>query len=341
MQSQPEAMPGTPGVPGSIGGLRAAPYAGGGAGALTGADDRPRASAASPAREYLDRGLSLLRSGDSGRALDAFAAAAATATTPAERAEAYRRVADVHRERGDYDDSLAAARTSAAVARDAGLSEAVAEAVNAEGAVHLLRGDLAAAGPFLDEALALAAEPRVRGNVLMNIATAAARAGDLATAESVSQDAVAHFQRARYERGMLIAMNNMAAATIEHGDAASALPVLEKAGALARRLEDLDLLLLTVRNAAEALVVCDRLDEAEARLGEAIGYFVNAANPLRRAECLLILGDIHARRGGEERDTAAQCYRRARELAAALQAPLLLAQLDERLAVRRADAPPA
>lgn len=301
----------------------------------------PFAPTTAAAREHLDRGLMLLRGGDTSRALDAFSAAAATASTGAERAEAHRRVADVHRECGAYDDAVSAARTSAAIAREAGLTEAVAEAVNAEGAVHLLRGDLPAARPLLDQALALATEPRVRGNVLLNIATAAARAGDLAMAARYSRDAVANYERAGYERGVLIALNNAAAAMIEHGDAAAALPVLEQAGALARRLEDLDLLLLTAQNVAEALVACDRLDEAEARVGEAIGFFANAANTLRRAECLLILGDIHARRGGEERDTAAQCYRRARELAASIQAPVLLARLDERLSPLRADAPRA
>ncbi|MFL5576319.1 MAG: tetratricopeptide repeat protein [Gemmatimonadaceae bacterium] len=312
--------------------MRATPLAG----AYTGAVMPTSPSA----REHLDRGVMLMRSGDTGRALEEFGVAAESAATASERTEAHRRMADVHREIGAYDEAVSAARTSAAIARGAELTEAVAEAVNAEGAVHLLRGDLDAARPLLEEALALATEPRVRGNVLLNIATMAARAGDLATAARYSGEAVANYERAGYERGVLIALNNAAASTIEHGDAAAALPVLDRAGALARRLQDLDLLLLTVRNAAEALVSCGRLEEAEARVGEAIGFFVNASNTLRRAECLVILGDIHVRRGGEaERDTAAQCYRRARELAGSIQAPVLLERIDGRLAALRAVAP--
>jgi hypothetical protein len=172
----------------------------------------------------------------------------------------------------------------------------------------------------------------VRGILLQNLGTCAAREGDGPAARELFATSLACFRAADYERGVLIALLNVASATVDFGDAAAALPLLAEAGELARALNDVDLLLLVVSVEAEALGKLGRLDEAELRIGEALGFFASAGNDLRRAECLLVLGDIHRAQAGanppgglrdEHRDTAARCYTMAAELATTLAAAAL------------------
>ncbi|HEU4630809.1 MAG TPA: hypothetical protein VFS08_13740, partial [Gemmatimonadaceae bacterium] len=112
-----------------------------------------------------------------------------------------------------------------------------------------------------------------------------------------------------------------------------------EAGELARALEDLDLLLLTVICEAEALGKVGRPAEAEHRLGEALGFFSTAGNGVRRAECLLVLGDIHrAQAGAEHAETARRCYEVAARLGAELGAARVSARAAASLAALQGDA---
>ncbi|HEU4628880.1 MAG TPA: hypothetical protein VFS08_04015, partial [Gemmatimonadaceae bacterium] len=176
----------------------------------------------SDARAALDAGLRLERGGMPDRALQWYQEALDCAATPALQSEALRHIADAHRARGEWAEALAAARRSAAVATAAGLSELRAEALNAEGNVHLVRGDAAAARPLFEQALTDAADDRIRGILLQNLGTCAARDGDGAAAHELFTASLSCFRDAGYERGVLIALNNVAAATIEFGDAAAA-----------------------------------------------------------------------------------------------------------------------
>lgn len=293
---------------------------------------------ASDARAALDAGIRHERGGMPDRALHCYEEALACATSPAHQAEALRRIADVHRTRGLWTEALAAAQRSAAVAAAADLRELRTEALNAEGNVHLVRGDSAAARPIFVQALAGTTDDRLRGILLQNLGTCAAREGDGATAQELFTASLACFRDAGYQRGVLIALNNVAAATIEFGDAAAALPLLAEAGELARALEDLDLLLLTVVCEAEALGKVGRPAEAEHRLGEALGFFSTAGNGVRRAECLLVLGDIHRAQPGEEHaETARRCYEVAARLGAELGAARVEARAAAGLAALRPD----
>jgi hypothetical protein len=131
-----------------------------------------------------------------------------------------------------------------------------------------------------------------------------------------------------YRRGVVMALINLAAATIEVGrEPESALPLLRDAAAIARELLDLDLLLLTVSNEAEMNAKLGRLADAEQLVGEALGHFTNAGNEGRRAECLTVLGDIHRAYGTPQHDVvAARCYDRAAALAGSVGAANLVAR---------------
>ena len=291
------------------------------------------------ARAALDAGARHEASGSPDRAAACYEEALACSATPTIGAEAHRRLADVHRSRGDWARAIAAARRSADIAADAGLDGLRAEALNAEGNVHLVRGELAEARALFERALAHASGDRVSGILLQNLGTCAARAGDFARAGELFATSLERFRAARYERGVLIALNNVASARADAGDPVGALPLLAEAGEIARALNDVDLLIVTVSVEAEALGKLGRHEEAERRIGEALGFFAHARNDLRRAECLLVLGDIHAAQGGEgHRDTARRCYGMALQLAESLGAAAVAARARSAMAADDPDA---
>ena len=257
--------------------------------------------------------------GDAARALHAYGVALALADTPALRAEAVRRVGDAHRKREAWDAARAADAESLALARAHGLGDLEAEALNATATVSILRGDVAGAEPLFRRALACRPGPRVRGLVLTNLGLCAARGGEHALAVELFAASLDCYREANYERGVLMAINNVAAAHIETGEPEAALPLLREAAQLARDLMELDLLLLTVRNEGEACLKLGRLDEAERRVGEALGHFATVGGESRRAECLVILGDVLRAHHTPAQETAAmRCYARAVEIAEAV-----------------------
>lgn len=267
-------------------------------------------------REAIARGQRFEYAGDQARAHRAYGTALALADTPALRAEAVRRMGDTHRARGAWAEARAAYDRSAMLAAEAGLDDLYAEALNADGSIAVLQGDAARATAVFERALQCNPGPRVRGLLLQNVGMLAARGRDHARAVELFVASLGCFRESGYRRGVIIALNNLGAARIEVGEPAAAVPLLREAAAIARELQELDLLLLTVRNEAEACLQLGRLDEAEQYIGEALGHFSKVGNEARRAECLVILGDVQrARRDPLLDGVAARCYALAAELA--------------------------
>jgi len=272
-------------------------------------------------RDAIARGQRFEYAGDQERAHRAYGTALALADTPALRAEAVRRVGDTHRARGAWAEARAAYARSAAIADEAGLHDLLAEALNAEGSIAVLQGDAERAQATFERGLHCNPGPRVRGLLLQNVGMCAARRGDHARAVTLFVASLGCFRESGYRRGVIIALNNLGAARIEVGEPAAAVPLLREAAAIARELQELDLLLLTVRNEAEVCLKLGRLDEAEQYIGEALGHFSKVGNEARRAECLVILGDVQRARGVPTLDgVAARCYTLAAELATSVNA---------------------
>jgi tetratricopeptide (TPR) repeat protein len=295
--------------------------------------DAPR-SAGALAREALREGARLEFAGYPDRALGLYHEARALADTPAMASEALRRLGDAHRGAGRWVPALDAYRASRGAAECAGLGDLAVEALAGEGIVAVLREDLAAAAATFAQCARLATGPRARGLAAANLGMCAARRGDHAGAEAHLTEALAHFRACGVRRGELGALINLAAATIERGAAEEALPTLAAATAIARELNDFEYLLLTAQNEAGALVGLGRLEEAECRLGEALGHFNGPQHRRRRAECLVILAAIYRARGTEDhRDVAARCTAQAVVLAASVGADDVVARARGEAAV--------
>jgi tetratricopeptide (TPR) repeat protein len=265
------------------------------------------------ARAHLDHGLRLERTGITARALEAFREGLAAATTPGDQALAKLYIARALRTLADWPASRDEAREAVRLALEIGDRDLAAEAMNIEVGALQVQGFFEEADALAGRAIEYATSPRVRGITLQNLGRGAAERGDFETSDRYFSESITSFRQAGYEIGLAIALTNAAKAALDRNDPARSIEIGKEAIALARRLGVLDVLLTTVQNQAAAYVAVGNLESAEGLLTEALGHFTSAGNLVRQAECLEIMGDISERR--PDRDTAARCYRRARDLA--------------------------
>lgn len=277
----------------------------------------------------LEEGIRQQIRGDLERALDAYRECARGAHDPRVISEAWRRQASVLRCTCAWEEALDAARRAVLTARSAGLADATAEALNAEGAVHLTRGELERAIPLFEEARDTALDARVRGLALQNLGTIASQRGHSFNAEQYYRDSCQCFQAAGYARGEALVLTNYAASALDRGDLDLAERLGEQAVESAMRLEDLEVLAVARKNSAETLLRRGKYDRSEEMASAALGYFSAGGNAARLAECYELLGDIRARRG--DSPTAASCYERGRAIAAQVGATSMERRMRDRL----------
>jgi tetratricopeptide (TPR) repeat protein len=277
----------------------------------------------------LEEGIRHQTRGDLERALEAYRNCVRESRDPRIVSEGWRRQASVLRCSCAWHEALDAARQAVATARQAGLPDVAAEALNAEGAVHLTRGDLERAIPLFEEARDSATDPRVRGLALQNLGTIAAQRGHAFSAEQYYRESCQCFQASGYARGEAMVLTNYAASALDRGDLDLAERLGGEAVESAIRLEDLEVLAIARKNYAETLLRRGKYDRAEELASAALGFFSVGENAARLAECYELLGDIGARRGDQR--TAASCYERGRALAARVGAEPMERRMKDRL----------
>jgi len=279
------------------------------------------------ARNDIDEGLRFEQHGVLDSALVHYERATRATSDAALISEACRRQSSIHRTRCDWDLAIACAERAIAVAREARLDDLHSEALSALAAVHRSRGDLDEAEVLLDGALRLAHDERVRGIILQNIGGVAAERRDLETAQHKFVESYGCFRRSGYRRGEAFALNNYGRALLEGGQGAQAARVLTQAVAIARDVEDEELVALATLNVAETMYLVGDLTKAESHVSEALGYFNHTQNAWRQIECLRLLGDITVK--AHELATAVHCYVRGMQLALRIGARQELAALAE------------
>jgi tetratricopeptide (TPR) repeat protein len=290
-------------------------------------------SSSMPARALLDEGLVLQKAGMLDRAIAKYTEAMEAAGEPAIIAEALRRQSHAYRMRCDWDRAISAARQSADLARTSGLNDLVAEAMNAEGAVHQSVGELTEASRLFEEILTTTADPRIRGVALQNLAAVRAMDGDLSAAAVHFRAAYDCFSNAGYAWGQAHILNNLGRLALDGGNMAEAEESLHRAIDAAMRVEDLDLLAIARLNLAEVLMRLGSHDKAEDAASAALNHFGGSGNHWRSIECLRILGDLNVATGSL--DAAHRFYSSALLAAEQIGAKAEQAQLRERLATLR------
>lgn len=243
--------------------------------------------------------------------------------------EALRRTADVHRIRCDWDAAVTAARRAQEVARQSDLQERLAEALNAEAAVWIARGDLAAAQPLLEAMAGATGNVRLRGIALQNVGAVHAQQHDLDAAERAFEESYACFAECGYERGQAIALNNRGRIALDRGDPSRAKEVLSLAVRAARDVEDEELIALATTNLGEATLATSDFARASDLVCTALGHFRSSGNRWREVECLRLLGIINARQGHE--GEALRCFERGLGLARDIDAQLEIVAINVEL----------
>jgi tetratricopeptide (TPR) repeat protein len=265
------------------------------------------------ARHELDEGLRLEQHGVLDSALTHYERAARLTNDARLISEAFRRQSSVHRTRCEWELAIACAERAINAAREARLDDLHSEALSALAAVHRSRGDLDEAEVMLEGALRIAHDERVRGIILQNLGGVAAEKRDLDLAQHKFVESYGCFRRSGYRRGEAFALNNYGRALLEAGHGGQAARVLTQAVAIARDVEDEELVALATLNVAETLYLVGDLTSAESHVSEALGYFNHTQNAWRQIECLRLLGDITVK--AQELATAVHCYVRGMQLA--------------------------
>ncbi|HEX6938226.1 MAG TPA: hypothetical protein VF158_02350 [Longimicrobiales bacterium] len=281
-------------------------------------------------RDRLEEGLRFERSGNLQQALEVYEFVATEAKDPALAAESLRRKSTVYRQQCAWDSALKAARASAQTAIRAELPELFAEALNAEAAVYLSRGDFIAARPLLEQILSIVDDDRILGIAHQNLGNIAAQARAFEAAKDHFQQSREHFRLAGYRRGEAIALINQAANANLLGQFDEALDAAREALTAAHEVGDFELIALASLNQAEALAGLEQFAAAEDLASQALGFFAIEGNRYRQVSCLRVMGDINRKQARHA--NAARCYERALKMAEGIDAQIERAMLEDRLA---------
>jgi tetratricopeptide (TPR) repeat protein len=283
--------------------------------------------------ELIDEGTSAERLGLLERAESCYALAAQSEDLRVQ-ARALTKLAGVYRSRSDWDVALDWARRAQEAARASGERSIECDAIVAEANVLMCRGEFAAATAVFESLLATELDSRLRGVVLQNLGSILAQQGQLDAAERAFAESYGYFRQAGYRRGEAIALNNYGRVALDRGNIELSERSLEDALALAKEVDDSDLVALATLNLAEALT--QRREDKRARdlASTAFGHFRSSGNRWRQVECLRLLGALHEREKCQE--DAERCYARGLALAEEIDAKAEIALLRDALArVRR------
>lgn len=249
---------------------------------------------------------------------------------PASAAEAWWRLANQHRLQSRWFEALEAARTGATLAREHGLRNQEADALNIEGAIWMTRGDYAAARPLFERTLELAETPSTRAKALQNLGGIAGEERRFEDAERLFAESRQEYANARDARGEAVSLLNMGRLQMERGNLDEARVTLEDSVYSARLTGDLEMHAAALLNLGIVLSELNSISDAEERITTAYGQFTIADIPVQRVRCLMQLARLAMLRS--EPATAKICLTHARDVAAQAQLPrelkLIVDQLD-------------
>ena len=251
------------------------------------------------------------------------------AQNPAEAAEAWWRLANLHRLHSSWDEALAAARKSVEIAHANGLANTEADALNIEGAVWSIRGEYDKARALYTRMLDLASTQATRGKALQNLGTVAAEERDFDQGERLFAESREAYRAAGDARGEANSLLNIGRLQLDRGFADLASRTLDDAVTAARQTGDLEMHAAAMLNHGMALSELGRSSEAEERITTAYGQFTIADIPVQRVRCLMQLAALAA--GQNEAGAARICLTHARDVAKSAGLPRELRLIDGQL----------
>ena len=276
-------------------------------------------------------GIRYERGGVVNRARDCFEAVAHSPDQQSEDvAEAWWRLANLHRLHSSWDEALRCARMSAQLAHEHGFPNTEADAMNIEGSVWYVRGDYDRARVQFLKMLDLATASGTRAKALQNLGTLAAEIGDFDEGERLYAESRTAFSAAGDARGEANSLLNMGRLQLDRGLAEIANQTLDEAVTAARQTGDLEMHAAALLNHGIALGELGRNEEAEERVITAYGQFTIADIPVQRVRSLMQLAALASSR--KEAGAARVCLEHAKDVAESAQLPRELTMISERLA---------
>lgn len=290
----------------------------------------PRSTSAIDTAALLAEGIRYERAGVTARALDCFEALVERwREDPASAAEAWWRLANQHRLQSRWLEALDAARSATTLAREHGLANHEADALNIEGAIWMTRGDYATARPLFERTLQLAETPSTRAKALQNLGGIAGEERAFDEAERLFFESRRQYAIAGDARGEAVSVLNIGRLQLERGHLVASRETLEGAVIAARKAGDIEMHAAAMLNLGMVLSSLGRIEEAEERITTAYGQFTIADIPVQRVRCLMQLARLAVQRN--EPVTARVCLTHARDVAASAQLPRELRLIAEQL----------
>jgi HD-GYP domain-containing protein (c-di-GMP phosphodiesterase class II) len=234
-------------------------------------------------------------------AMEGFAAAIALGEQEQDRAtvaDAARRLAVLHQQRGDPAEARRLCEWSRAIATNAGLGRLAAEAQNTMGVLHMMGGEPTEARRAFEEALRGGhAGAEVRARVEQNLGVLVNIQGDLDRAMEHYGRSLAAYRELGDQRGCAIAYHNLGMVSADRGDARAAERDFRESLAIATRLGDPSLRGLCLVSIAELEVEGQRFEDAREHAEEALGLFKRLEAQRGCADAYRVIGMVYRETG--------------------------------------------
>lgn len=293
------------------------------------------ANPASALETLLADGIRYERSGVISRARECFDEVTERAGEDhAAAAEAWWRIANLHRLHSSWDQALAAAYASEQLAREHELPDIQADALNIQGAVWMIRGDFDQARELFTRALEVARSTPIRAKALQNLGGIAAEGRAFDEAERFFSASRVAYRQAGDLRGEACSLLNVGRLQIDRGYPLVASQTLEAAVVASRQSGDLEMYAAALLTLGVALGNLGHIGDAEERITTAYGQFTIADIPHQRVRCLMQLATLATRRN--EPDAAKVCLLHAKDVATAAGLPRELTLIESHLAAKPA-----
>jgi predicted ATPase/transcriptional regulator with XRE-family HTH domain len=144
-------------------------------------------------------------------------------------------------------------------------------------------------------------QPVKRARMLLTLGNAAKFRGDQAQADVFYTDGLAMLREQNDTRGMVVALNNLSALSIERGNLDRALSLLEESLALKRQLGDLRGIAVSLINLGELRRLQGEMGAAGQTLGESLQIFADLEDRQGTAVAHSSLGELAAAMGDHAR----------------------------------------
>ncbi|MEP6992274.1 MAG: tetratricopeptide repeat protein [bacterium] len=248
---------------------------------------------------------------------------------PAAVAEAWWRLANLHRLHSSWSEALDSARTSARIAREHGLANTEADALNIEGAVFYMRGEYDTARELYTRTLELASTHGTRAKALQNLGAVAAMERHFDDGERLFAESREAYRAAGDARGEANTLLNMGRLQLDRGLPDLAIVTIAESVIAARATGDLEMHAAALLNHGMVLSELGLVEDAEERITTAYGQFTIADIPVQRVLCLMQLAAMAS--GRNEPTGARLCLQHARDVAVASSLPREIAMIDAQL----------